>query len=78
MRVMTFNSPNLICSIVVKDTLACPSDGSAFTPNSTFPHCFPDDLETITNYNYVTPALLAIYLLIGNVMLLNLLIAVFT
>ena len=58
--------------------MACPVDGSVFSPNSTFPHCYPEDLETITNYNYVTPALLAIYLLIGNVMLLNLLIAVFT
>jgi transient receptor potential cation channel subfamily M protein 2 len=29
-------------------------------------------------YNYITPILLALYLIISNVMLLNLLIAIFT
>ncbi len=72
----------------MKDTPACPN------PHSTAPftfsghggvadvgqadYCYPEDLEDIKKYNYVTPALLAIYLLIGNVMLLNLLIAIFT
>ena len=66
------------CRIEVLDTIECPTDGSTFVSNSTHPYCYPKDLETINNYNYVTPMLLAIYLLVGNVMLLNLLIAVFT
>ena len=43
------------------------------------PVCYSGGLcEDFTGYNYVTLIFLAIYLLIGNVMLLNLLIAIFT
>ncbi len=41
-------------------------------------YCYPEAIETINDYNYVTPLFLAVYMLIGNVMLLNLLIAIFT
>ncbi len=40
--------------------------------------CYLPEVEDLEAYGYVTPMLLAIYLLIGNVMLLNLLIAIFT
>lgn len=61
--------------MVVADTPECPTNGTA---NYDDEYCYPRDVEHITHYNYVTPIFLAIYLLIGNVMLLNLLIAVFT
>uniref|UniRef100_A0A2C9KDE9 TRPM SLOG domain-containing protein n=1 Tax=Biomphalaria glabrata TaxID=6526 RepID=A0A2C9KDE9_BIOGL len=38
----------------------------------------PDDLNTCRTYNWLVPLLLAFYLLIGNVLLLNLLIAIFS
>ena len=62
----------------VKSVEACPTDGSTFISNSTQNYCYPKEYETIENYNYVTQVFLSVYLLIGNVMLLNLLIAVFT
>ena len=40
--------------------------------------CEAPDLVSIQNATTITPLLLAIYLLIGNVLLLNLLIAIFT
>ncbi len=40
--------------------------------------CVAPDVNHINDFNYVTPIFLSIYLLIGNVMLLNLLIAIFT
>ena len=39
--------------------------------------CRPD-LEELNTSEYIAPFFLAIYLLVGNVMLLNLLIAIFT
>ena len=41
-------------------------------------HCNEPDIDNLSDYNYVIPFFLSIYLLIGNVMLLNLLIAIFT
>ena len=64
--------------MVVADTPACNGSASAYVPTADHPYCYPSDVEHINHYNYVTPVFLAIYLLIGNVMLLNLLIAVFT
>ena len=40
--------------------------------------CYPEQIETIADYSFVTPVLLAIYMLFGNVILLNLLIAIFS
>ena len=40
--------------------------------------CLDPSVEDINEYNYIVKMLLAIYLLVGNVMLLNLLIAIFT
>ncbi len=64
----------------MKNVTACPADGSTFVAQagSTTDYCYPKELETISDYKYVTPIFLSIYLLVGNVMLLNLLIAVFT
>jgi hypothetical protein len=41
-------------------------------------HCSEPDVGSLSAYNYVVPIFLSVYLLIGNVMLLNLLIAIFT
>lgn len=41
-------------------------------------HCNEPDIDNLADYNYVVPIFLSVYLLIGNVMLLNLLIAIFT
>ena len=41
-------------------------------------YCYPEQIETISDYNYITPVLLAVYMLFGNVILLNLLIAIFS
>ncbi len=41
-------------------------------------YCLEPDIENLADYNYVIPFFLSVYLLIGNVMLLNLLIAIFT
>ncbi|KAH9518536.1 hypothetical protein Btru_017091 [Bulinus truncatus] len=38
----------------------------------------PDDLNSCRTYNWLVPLLLALYLLVGNVLLLNLLIAIFS
>ena len=47
------------------------------TPNRTV--CYePDFCEDLNFYNHVTPLFLAVYLILANVMLLNLLIAIFT
>ena len=41
--------------------------------------CYEEGVcENMDVYNYITPILLALYLIISNVMLLNLLIAIFT
>ena len=64
--------------MVVTDTPECPPNNTAYVPTDDQPYCYPRDVEHINHYNFVIPLFLAIYLLIGNVMLLNLLIAVFT
>ena len=48
------------------------------TPLDSNTYCYPDQIETISDYNYITPVLLAVYMLFGNVILLNLLIAIFS
>jgi hypothetical protein len=48
---------------------------TAFDPSG---YCSEPDIENLADYNYVIPLFLSVYLLIGNVMLLNLLIAIFT
>ena len=55
--------------ISVQDSTGC-SAGESF--------CHAPDWTSIQNATTITPVLLAIYLLIGNVLLLNLLIAIFT
>lgn len=68
-RIQTANTP--ACGVAESSKASF-----ALVPNTTY--CYPSDVENVADYNYVTPVFLAIYLLIGNVMLLNLLIAIFT
>lgn len=63
-------------SIVIRDSTGCDISSD---PNVTQTGiCLAPDLEHIRNAKIITPVFLAVYLLIGNVMLLNLLIAIFT
>ena len=53
-------------------------DQSVLDMEGTSSICNEPDVSHTEGYDYVTHAFLALYLLIGNVMLLNLLIAIFT
>ena len=53
---------------------ACPPNA----PLDASAYCYPSQIETLSDYNYITPVLLAFYMLFGNVILLNLLIAIFS
>lgn len=62
------------CRIEVANVSACPPNA----PLDASAYCYPAQIETLSDYNYITPVLLAFYMLFGNVILLNLLIAIFS
>ena len=66
--------PTFNCRIEVMERQECSLP--AFKANTSY--CSQPDHVHMSDYNYVNLGLLAVYLLVGNVMLLNLLIAIFT
>lgn len=58
--------------LTIKDVPACSVDSTLED------YCYRSDIERIEDYRYVMPVLLALYMLFANVLLMNLLIAVFS